>query len=130
MTTAEFIELLNQDEFTIEEVEVKEGALININLMKVNGVEVDITKVDLRKLQEDQRLKVKKFQSIRSEKQWLGKGEIENYWQTSRRDIFEIKEYRVDLREDIIDEWDDLVYLIRRSRLQQVKEECKKDKKF
>lgn len=101
-----------------------------MNLMQINGVEVDISKLDLKKLKEDQRMSIIKFQNKLLERQWLEKDEIDKYWSDSKRDIFEIKDYRVDLREDILDEWDDLAYLIRRSRIQQVKEECKMNQKF
>ena len=50
------------------------------------------------------------------EEQWLKKDAIEKYWSDSKRDIFEIKDYQVHLRDTFYDEWDDLAYMIRRGR--------------
>ena len=60
----------------------------------------------------------------------MEKGDLEKYWPDSKRDIFEIRDYKVDLNQDIFEEWDDLAYLIRRCRVQQVKEETKMNPRF
>lgn len=54
------------------------------------------------------------------------------YWEESKKDIFEVS-YKVQLRDEITPEWDDLVYYIRRHRVYAAQELVKllpKSKKF
>ena len=44
------------------------GGRININFVKINGVEVDITRFDLRKVNETERMAIMKFQNQLAEK--------------------------------------------------------------
>ena len=68
-------------------------------------------------------------QGKKEEEAKFGSLAVDQYWSESKRDIFQTK-LKPSLRDDILEEWDDYVYMIRRGRVEQVKEELKMNQGF
>lgn len=69
-------------------------------------------------------MKMLKYHNELQDEQWKGKN-IDKYWSDSKRDIFQNKSYVINFNNTFLDEWDDLGYLIRRGRVEEVKEVVK-----
>ena len=60
----------------------------------------------------------------------MNKGSVDKYWRDSKRDIFEVKDYPLRLRDQFISEWDDLAYTIKRGRIEKVQEYLKPRREY
>ena len=86
--------------------------------------------MNIKQLKKNQQNSLSYLKEQISEDKFVQRGEAEKYWSDSKKDLFEIKDYKVNFRMEIYEEWDDLAYLIRRGRVQTVQEEVKMNQKF
>ena len=120
--TDEIVEILKK-----EEIQLSEAGKKDINYISINGIDVDVKKLDFSRLEEEHKNAIISFQNRLLEDEWVDKEEVNKYWRESVQDMYDIKDYKFEisiLKEDFFDEWDDLAYYIKRGRVEQVKDEC------
>mmetsp|Transcript_10960 Transcript_10960/g.18329 ORF Transcript_10960/g.18329 Transcript_10960/m.18329 type:complete len:410 (-) Transcript_10960:37-1266(-) len=126
----EILDMIGKQEQNAGKFETDENGVVNTGIVELDGKKIDISSMRLKDLKEDQRVNLLKFQNQLLESQWVNRSQVDKYWRDSKRDIFEIRDYPVRLRDNFRDEWDDIAYLIKRGRIANIKVELKQMKGF
>ena len=63
-----------------------------------------------------------KFDEKKLEQEWITQKQPDRNWSSDIRDLFQITEYKVDLKEEFLDEYDDICYSLKRRNYDRLKE--------
>ena len=70
-------------------------------------------------LKEIQRKEMLNMQAEMEKSEFFAKGPIDKYWKDEHKNLFRAK-YPINFREEYLEEWDDLAYMIRRSKVNEI----------